>query len=167
MRLANGVDNRDVVPDRDTKSISHETTFETDIQDHSILRSWLLELTEQVAIRLRRHELIGGSVFVKVRYGDFSTVMRSHRLDTPTATTKRLWREASGLLDAQLQRRPDPVRLLGIGVNQIAPHDWRQDDLFDQAVGDRERRIDQVADEIRSRFGEDALKRGGGARRPR
>ena len=167
MRLANGVDNREVVPDRDTKSISHETTFETDIQDHSVLRSWLLALTEQVAIRLRRHKLMGGAVFIKVRYGDFSTVTRSHRLGTPTGTTKLLWREASDLLAAQLKRRPDAVRLLGMGVNQITPHDWRQDDLFDQYSGERQREIDAVADEIRSRFGEDAVKRGGGARRPR
>ncbi len=167
MRLANGVDNRDVVADREAKSISHETTFATDIEDHAVVRSWLLELTEQVAMRLRRHKLMGGTVFIKVRYGDFSTVMRSHRLGTPTGTTKLLWREASALLEAQLHRCSDAVRLLGMGVNQITSDEWRQDDLFDQPSGERERRIDAAADEIRGRFGENAIKRGASARRPR
>lgn len=66
--LANGIDDRKVVPDREAKSISHETTFATDISDMEVLRAVLLELTEQVAWRLRRHELRGKTVQLKVRY---------------------------------------------------------------------------------------------------
>jgi len=65
-KLARGIDDRRVIPDRDAKSISHETTFATDIDDAEVLRSWLLELTEQVARRLRRHELRGRTVQIKV-----------------------------------------------------------------------------------------------------
>jgi DNA polymerase IV len=54
-RLAQGIDERPVVPDHQAKSISNETTFATDVEDPEVLRAWLLELTEQVARRLRRH----------------------------------------------------------------------------------------------------------------
>src|SRR4029077_7014578 len=53
--LAHGIDDRRGVPDREAKSISHETTFAQDIADFAILRAWLLELTEQVARRLRQY----------------------------------------------------------------------------------------------------------------
>ena len=58
-RLARGIDDRSVIPDHEAKSISHETTFERDIEDESVLRSWMLELTEQVGRRLRRHRFAG------------------------------------------------------------------------------------------------------------
>ena len=70
-QLAHGMDDRKVVPDREAKSISHETTFATDIADLNVLRAWLLELTEQVARRLRRHELRGRVVHLKVRFRRF------------------------------------------------------------------------------------------------
>ena len=64
-QLARGIDDRAVVPEREAKSISHETTFERDIDDLEILRSWLMELTEQVGWRLRRHQLQGRTVHRK------------------------------------------------------------------------------------------------------
>jgi DNA polymerase IV len=56
-QLANGIDERRVIPDREAKSISHETTFAVDIGDREVLHAWLVELAEQVGRRLRRHEL--------------------------------------------------------------------------------------------------------------
>lgn len=58
-QLAQGIDDRRVIPDREAKSISHETTFDADIQEVEALQGWLVELVEQVARRLRRHELKG------------------------------------------------------------------------------------------------------------
>ncbi len=165
-RLARGIDDRRVVPDRDAKSISHETTFATDIDDPEILRSWLLELTEQVATRLRRQGLRGKTVYIKVRYADFHTVTRSESLDAPSNVTRELTVTAAGLLRAQLARSPRPVRLLGMGVSALTAGAHAQGQLFETEDREQQRRIDTVVDSIKSRFGNRALRRGGGGRRP-
>lgn len=166
-RLARGIDNRRVVPDRDAKSISHETTFATDITDAEVLRSWLLDLTEQVATRLRRQNLRGKTLFIKVRYADFRTVARSESLDAPTSVTRELYVTAARLLQAQLLRNPQPVRLLGMGTSGMTTETLEQGQLFEQANREQQRRIDTVVDEVKSRFGNRAMRRGGGPRRPR
>ena len=165
-RLARGIDDRRVVPDRDAKSISHETTFATDIGDAEVLRSWLLELTEQVATRLRRQGLRGKTVFIKVRYADFHTVTRSEGLHAPSNVTRELYVTAVRLLQAQLARSPRPVRLLGMGASGMTSEDLEQGQLFETEDREQQRRIDTVVDSIKSRFGNRALRRGGGARRP-
>lgn len=165
-RLARGIDDRRVVPDRDAKSISHETTFATDIDDPEILRSWLLELTEQVATRLRRQGLRGKTVYIKVRYADFHTVTRSESLDAPSNVTRELTVTAARLLRAQLARSPRPVRLLGMGVSALTAGAHAQGQLFETEDREQQRRIDTVVDSIKSRFGNRALRRGGGGRRP-
>ena len=166
LRLARGIDDRRVVPDRDAKSISHETTFAIDIDDAEVLRSWLLELTEQVATRLRRQGLRGRTVLIKVRYADFHTVTRSESLDAPSNVTRELYLTAVRLLQAQLARSPQPVRLLGMGASVVTGEEREQGQLFEAEAREQQRRIDTVVDSIKSRFGHRALRRGGGARRP-
>jgi DNA polymerase-4 len=166
MRLARGIDDRQVVPDRDAKSISHETTFARDIGDTEVLKSWLLELSEQVATRLRRQDLRGKTVFIKVRYADFRTVTRSESLDAPTSVTRELYLTAARLLQTQLRRNPRPVRLLGIGASGLSNEGLEQGQLFETRDREQQRRIDRVIDAIKSRFGNRSMRRGGGARRP-
>jgi len=166
LRLARGIDDRRVVPDRDAKSISHETTFAIEIGDAEVLRSWLLELTEQVATRLRRQGLRGTTVLIKVRYADFHTVTRSESLDAPSNVTRELYLTAVRLLQAQLARSPQPVRLLGMGASVVTGEELEQGQLFEAEAREQQRRIDTVVDSIKSRFGHRALRRGGGARRP-
>jgi len=167
LQRAHGIDNRRVVPDRDAKSISHETTFTRDITDAEVLQSWLLELTEQVATRLRRQALRGKTLFIKVRYADFHTVTRSESLDAPTSVTRELYRSALRLLQTQLMRNSQPVRLLGMGTSGITTEVLEQGQLFEQGDREQQRRIDTVVDAVKSRFGHRAMRRGGGARRPR
>jgi DNA polymerase IV len=167
LQLAHGIDKRRVVPDRDAKSISHETTFTRDITDAEVLQSWLLELTEQVATRLRRQALRGKTLFIKVRYADFHTVTRSESLDAPTSVTRELYRGARRLLQTQLMRNSRPVRLLGMGTSGITTEVLEQGQLFEQGDREQQRRIDTVVDAVKSRFGHRAMRRGGGARRPR
>ena len=158
--LAHAIDNRNVVPDREAKSISHETTFETDITDMETLRAWLLHLTEQVAARLRRHDLQGTTVQIKVRYSDFHTITRAHSLRQPTNVTDQIWTTASELLSTRLPNRPLRIRLLGIGVSGLGTGDERQQTLFDDADHEDLQRLDASVDEIRERFGRDGLSRG-------
>lgn len=161
-RLARGIDDRKVEPDREAKSISHETTFATDVTDQDQLSAWLLELTEQVASRLRDKSITGRTVQIKVRYHDFTTITRSRSLAAPTNQTDRLWHAARELLNTQLPDRPLNVRLIGMGVTNLQHGGSTQLELFgDDEPEDDERgsKLDQMADSIRNRFGVDALRR--------
>jgi len=158
-QLAHGIDDRPVLPEREAKSISHETTFERDIEDLEVLRSWLLHLTEQVAWRLRRHRLRGRVVHLKVRFDDFSTVTRSRKLEAPTDITQELWQLADEMLRQRLPARHLAVRLLGMGVSGLDEGRPIQRLLFDQPERKRQSGLDAATDQIRERFGASALQR--------
>ena len=81
------------------------------------LRAWLLDLTEQVATRLRHHKLAGRTVQLKIRFADFHTITRAQTLSEPTSTTHDIWQAAREILDTRLPARHLPVRLLGVGVS--------------------------------------------------
>ncbi len=159
--LAQGIDHRSVVPDHQAKSISHETTFATDIADPEVLQAWLLELTEQVARRLRRHAMRGRTVQLKVRFADFRTITRSQTLPEPTDSTDELWRSAANLLQSRLPSDRMPVRLLGMGVSGLDTSDQTQGQLFDQADRQRQSQLDAATDAIRDRYGRQAIGRAG------
>ena len=158
-RLARGIDDREVVPDREAKSISHETTFATDIGDIDVLRAWLMELTEQVARRLRKNGIQGRTVQLKVRYSNFETITRSRSLKVPSDATDELWAIASELLNTKLPVRPLIVRLLGMGVSQLSQRTAEQQSLFDPPQENRSSKLDSVADQIRNKFGNTSLRR--------
>jgi DNA polymerase-4 len=168
--LAEGRDDRPVVPDHTARSLSHETTFAADIADPADLRAWLLGLAEQVARRLRRHDLCARTVQVKVRFGDFRTVSRARTLAQPTDLTRTLWRAGrEGFEAAWAARGPRGraagVRLLGFGVSGLAVRAPRQGDLFEDPAGERQVALDRLSDTIAERFGPGALRRAGGLRR--
>ncbi len=158
--LAHGRDPRPVVPDHLAKSISHETTFAHDIGDPEILRACLLELTEQVARRLRRQKLRGRTVQLKVRFADFRTITRAHSLPSATNVTQMLWETAAELLATKLPDPLPPVRLLGMGVSNFEDRTQRQGTLFADEETERQGRLDGVRDAIREKFGNSALSRG-------
>ena len=159
-RLARGIDDRRVVPDREAKSISSETTFAHDIDDLEMLHAWLVELVEQVARRLRRHELRGRTIELKVRFADFKTISRSLTLPAPTNITQELLEAGLELLDNRLPARHLAVRLLGFGVTHFAAAVKIQQQLFDVPDRSRHQTIDRVTDEIASKFGKLAIGRG-------
>ena len=159
-RLAHGIDDRKVVPDREAKSISHETTFPTDITDMQVLRSWLLSLTEQVARRLRQLSLRGTTVQIKVRYSDFQTITRATTLPEATNITDEIWQAAAELLNDRLPKRTLRIRLIGIGVSGIATAGKKQASLFPDESREAHSRLDQALDQLRDRFGRASLSRG-------
>lgn len=164
--LAHGRDDRKVVPDRDAKSISHETTFPVDISNAEILRACLLDLSDQVARRLRRLEVFGRTVHLKVRFSDFRTVTRAHSLDGGSNTTSDLWKAVSEHLIPRVELDADPVRLLGVGVSSISRNRQRQRLLFDDQ-SERDTELDSATDSIRDRFGRLAIQRGTSLDAPR
>ncbi len=162
--LAHGIDHRPVVPDSEAKSLSHETTFPVDVADRATLRARLLDLTEQVARRLRRHDRLARTVQLKLRLADFRSLTRSRTLPEPTDVTADLWQATAELFQATMARETRPVRLIGMGVHDLVdpvsePH--VQGDLFAEPRRRRQREIDRLADAIQSRFGPDGIRRGG------
>jgi DNA polymerase-4 len=158
--LAHGRDSRLVVPDHQAKSISHETTFAVDVEDLDVLRTCLLELTEQVARRLRSHQLRGRTVTLKIRTSDFQTLSRGKTLPQPSDSTWQLWKAARELLELRSPAGREPVRLIGVGVSGLERPGQRQRDLFDEVDHQRDSRLDAVKDAIRDRFGRHALASG-------
>lgn len=159
-QLSHGIDDRRVVPDREAKSISSETTFAEDIDDIEVLRAWLVELVEQVARRLRRHDIRGRTVELKVRFSDFQTITRSMTLARSTSITQQLLDAAVELLTKRLPARHLPVRLLGFGVSKLDGSGKSQQTLFDQPDSERQQELDRVADKITEKFGKLAIHRG-------
>ena len=158
-RLARGLDTRPVVPDRFAKSISHETTFSQDIQDPEALRAWLRELTDQVGRRLRRHEIVGRTVKLKLRFDDFRTISRSQALKRPESSSEGLWQAVGPLLDRVLNETTQAVRLLGMGVSQLSQPSKVQQNLFDAEETERRHQLDKTLDSIHDRLGSSAVKR--------
>jgi DNA polymerase-4 len=163
-QLAHGIDDRPVVPEREAKSISNETTFERDVGDREVLRAWLVDLVEQVGWRLRRHGLRGRTVQLKVRFADFSLITRSCTLPEPTDITHELWQAADTMLCQRLPAGHLPVRLLGMGTSGLDDTRLAQRMLFDAEERSKQSRLDAVADEIKERFGKGSLRRGSSLR---
>ena len=160
LRLARGEDDRPVEPDRERKSLSSEQTFATDVCDEAILSSVLLEEVEEVAERLRRHHLKARTITLKLRYGDFRTVTRSETLGEATNLTKPLWESAERVFRRWQIRSARPLRLLGFAASGLEPEQAGQQWLFADPEQERLKRLDQVVDKIRDRYGKRAVHRG-------
>ena len=158
--LVRGVDERPVVPDREAKSLSHETTFAADIADREYLRSVLLGQVEQVARRLRHHALQASTVTLKVRTPDFRTVTRNRTLAAPTDETGALWEAVAAMFEEWAQRHRDRVRLIGAGVMNLSLPRTGQLELFADVAETRAQRLDRTIDTIRGRFGDAAIGHG-------
>jgi len=160
LRLARGVDNRQVESSREAKSISSEETFATDIADKDILLDVLLHQAEDVAQRLRIDDLEAKTITLKLRYGDFRTITRSSTFDQPTNVTKTLWQEAQDVFRQWYKKSAGPLRLLGFGVSGLQKAGTGQRHLFEEPEQERQKRLDEALDKIRGKFGHDALRRG-------
>jgi DNA polymerase-4 len=125
-RLARADDDRPVVAERETKSVSVEGTYDTDLTDRRLMAGLLTRQADAVARRLRASALSGRTVTLKLRLHDFTTLNRSATLPSPTDSAAVIARLARGLLEDL--DTSGGVRLLGVGVSGLA--DWIQEDLF-------------------------------------
>ncbi len=158
LQLANGIDDRRVEPERETKSVSSETTFETDISALEDLEPVLWRMAEKTAIRLRKEGLSGRGVTLKLKTADFRLLTRSRQLPEPTQLARRLYDAAHELLQAE--PRGVRYRLIGVGADHLGDADQAdRGDLADPSPP-RQAAVEKAMDRLRAKFGGDAVKTG-------
>src|SRR5204862_4626580 len=154
-RLARGTDDRSVVADRGAKTISSETTFETDIHDFATLERLLWKLSEKVSARLKTGELAGSTITLKLKTADFRQRTRSQTIQSPTQLAAKIF----AVCREMLARENDGTafRLMGAGVSALRPGSQADDtDMLDRRSAHAERAID----DLRRKFGDAAVIRG-------
>jgi DNA polymerase-4 len=154
-RLARGIDTREVDPGRETKSVSAETTFDSDIAEFRPLEQHLWHLCEKVSSRLKTQGLAGSTVTLKLKSADFKLRTRAQALGTPTQLATRIFEAGRELLRREVGATR--FRLIGIGVSHL--DDSGGDDLAD-LVGRRAAQAEHAVDALRSKFGRDAVVKG-------
>ncbi len=157
-RLSRGQDSRKVEPDHDMKSVSAETTFDTDLSSAHDLVPVLRALSEKVSRRLKAGEIAGRTVVLKLKTKDFKLRTRNRQLGDPTQLADRIFRTGLQLLERELDGTR--FRLLGIGVSELSASD-RADppDLVDTQATKRAI-AESAIDRLRSKFGLNAVETG-------
>jgi len=171
--LANGIDDRPVETDRKIQSIGAEETYEEDLTDGSTIELEFRYFANRLSKRLRKRNLLGHTVSIKVRYDDFTTVSRQKRLDTPSdhehvffETALLLWNKlmqdktSKQLKGVTFMDPPGPIRLLGLTVSGLDEEVPMQDSLFESPKNETENKLAGVLDSLESKFGETAVMSG-------
>jgi DNA polymerase-4 len=148
-----------VSPDRDAKSLSSETTFDTDIADAELLRAHLWRLSVKVSDRLKAKGLAGSVIVLKLKRADFRLLTRRRSLPAPTQLADAIYQAGVTLLDGEMAAAP--FRLIGIGLGNLGTAAPDTPDLLDPDAA-RRAKAERAADEIRRRFGADAIVKGRG-----
>jgi len=162
-RRAQGIDDRPVETQSETKSVSRETTFERDVKDRELLRQTLLELSEDTGQQLRRERLKGSTIKIKLRWANFTTLTRQTTLAMMTDQGIDIYQAALGLFENTWDG-DTRVRLLGVGVSNFEPQ-TRQLGLWDSALESPEpESLAATLGKLRERFGEQAVRRGNKAK---
>lgn len=162
--FARGEDNTPVAADGSempVKSIGNSTTTPRDLTTEQDVRMVLYMLSESVASRLRRHGFAGNIVEIYVRDGDLCGFSRQHKVDMPTNISEEIAQEAIRLF-RENYRWERPVRSIGVRVSGLKAEDYPyQISLFtDPEWREKQLRADMAVDEIRGRFGFQAVRRG-------
>jgi DNA polymerase IV len=154
-RLARGIDDRRVVADRGAKTISSETTFETDIRDLASLERTLWRLSEKVSSRFKSGELAGTTITLKLKTADFRQRTRSQSIHAPTQLAAKIFAISREMLAKEIDGTA--FRLMGTGVSALRPGSQADDtDMLDRRSAHAERAID----DLRKKFGNAAVIRG-------
>jgi DNA polymerase-4 len=171
-RRARGEDHSPVEETHEVKSISRETTFARDVRNWAGLQETIRELSEGVGRQLRRAELVGVTVKIKVRWPDFTTFTHQTTLSSPTDQDDEIFTAAVDLFKAKWAPPGRPVRLIGVGVSGLKPRLgtsrqlrlWGADpspDTQDRPDATaKKQRLDQAVESLKERFGDQAIQRG-------
>jgi len=161
-QYANGIDDSTVVlaPSK-AKGIGNSTTLSSDATTKEEACKVLLSLCESVGRRLRASHQLAGQICTEIRYSDFRNVSHQMPIDIPTASVNLLYEDACALFDELWDSTP--IRLLGIRTSKLVPEDEPvQLSLFDFPAprSEKQQKLDAALDNIRAKYGKDAIKRG-------
>ena len=153
--LIRGIDKREVNINSETKSISNETTFQNDTSDLDLLLKYLLELSQKVTRRVRKKNLIGNTIFIKVKDNKFNVTTRRITIKKYINSTDDLYKYGKKLLEKVDLK--NPIRLIGIGIASLKEKKKEQLSLFTNSKDKSEFNI--VIDSIKDKFGNESIKR--------
>jgi DNA polymerase IV len=156
--LAMGIDEREVIPEHDAKSIGHEETFLQDIVSLEEAQKELLALCDKVARRMRRKGLKGKTITLKVKYFDFVQITRSSTLPKSTNDGSEIYSVICHLLN-KTEVTKKPIRLLGVSLSQFGfLGSGTQLSLFDQDPSTQKRRkMNLILDSVHEKFGDKSV----------
>lgn len=152
-RIARGQDDSPVVTSRKPKQISSELTLDEDTDDKFKIRAFFYGLAKDVGFRLRQENMFAKTVFVKIRYPDFTTKMRSLNLKEPFAGIRRIFELGWSLLEELIIGR---VRLIGVGVSGLISPSGLPLPLFPD-VYQKEAELEKITLELRKKFGKEVI----------
>lgn len=182
---ANGIDDSPVNPyEQEVKGIGNSTTLSADVTSAPEAKRILLSLSEQVARRLRKAHQLAQTVTVEIKYNTFRSCSRQTQLDMPVSTSAALYSCACRLFDELWNGTP--IRLLGIRTSKLCPEDTpiqlslfdsgllaaedeadtaalsdiQEEDSVSPANLEKQKRLESAMDQIRQKFGNDAIMRG-------
>jgi len=154
---AKGIDDRPVVMERETKSISQEETFARDVRDDQSLEKTLRGQAAEVARQLRKNNLAGTTIKLKLRWPDFTTLTRQTTLPQATDQQEMISQTALNLMRA-VRRSGQAVRLIGVGVSGLGPP-IRQLSLWD-SESEKSRRLQDAVEALKEKYGDKVIHRG-------
>ena len=165
---ASGIDTREVEPYTERKSESAETTLDENVTDKAVLKKWLLVHAERVGTGLRKQNLKGRTVTIKIKFADFKQITRQLTLENRTNATDTIYQNACLLLDEMTL--PKSVRLIGLGVSGFEEViENKQLSLFSvledkeetkENIEEKRNNLDAALDELREKYGKSAIVRG-------
>lgn len=158
-RAGNGIDHGLVNPEREqSKSIGHTTTLPRDVIGLAEARPILLNLSDQVARRLRKQDLVASGLQLTIRTPDMKTITRSRQLEVPTETAEDIYKAVCELYSRHWNKEK-PVRLLGVTLQGLTPKEESaiQLDLFDYERQPKKESLNKAMDILRNKFGESAV----------
>ncbi|SDJ89364.1 DNA polymerase-4 [Paenibacillus sp. OK060] len=156
---ANGINHSAVQAEREAnKSIGHTTTLPADISEMDDVHRVLLNISDQVARRLRKHEMLSQGIQITIRTPDMKTITRSRMIEVPTEDASIIYREACALF-AKHWRGGKPVRMLGVTLQTLIPREESaiQLDLFEYEQKPKKENLIRIMDQLRDKFGENAV----------
>lgn len=156
-QLAQGIDERQVEPSHEMKSIGHETTFGQDTDDINLLHQTLLSLSQQVARRAWRHSVQGRTLTLKLRYGDFRTITRSRTQSEPLFTADEIFNLAKDILE-KIDLKGKVVRLIGVSLSHLDPMSMGQISIF-QDEEKKKTKLSRAEEQIINKFGDRSITR--------
>jgi len=164
-RMANAQDSRRVDPEGEMKTISSETTFNTDLSAYPELEAILWRQAERVSARAKKLGLSGRTVVLKLKTANFRLRTRSASLDAPTQLADRIFRTAR----VSLKREADGTRfrLLGVGLSNLAPAEGADPASLIDPQSDKRAAAERAMDKIRTKFGGEAVGTGRAFKKPR